>query len=292
MRKKMFEALRQSAFMGPSIVVYVTMILIPFLLGLYYSMTDWNGVSTVYRWVGFDNYRTTLLHDPDFAASFWFTIRLTFAIAVLMNLIGFGLAFLLTKKLRFRTAWRAVFFIPNVLGGLVLGFLWNFIFTKGFGAIGAATNWHLFKIAWLGNEHTAFWSLVIVSVWHGLGYVMVIYIAGLAGVPQEIREAAQIDGAGGWKMLTRITLPLIMASITICLFWTISSTLRIFDLNFSLTSGGPYGSTESVAMNIYKEAFGNSNFGLGSAKAVIFFCVVVVITSVQVILTKRREVEI
>ncbi len=290
MRKRLLEAIRQTVFMGPAVLVYLAVLLIPFLLGLYYSMTDWNGASASYSWVGFDNYRSALF-DPDFIRSFWFTIRLTLAIALLMNVIGFGLAFLLTKKLRFRNLWRAVFFVPNVLGGLILGFLWNFIFTKCFEAIGEATNWHLFTIPWLGNENTAFWSLVIVSVWHGLGYVMIIYIAGLAGVPAEIREAAQIDGAAGWTLLTRVTFPLIMASITVCLFWTISSTLRIFDLNYSLTSGGPFGSTESVAMNIYYEAFRDNHFGLGSAKAVIFFAVVVVITAAQVLLTKRKEVE-
>ncbi|MBB6636283.1 carbohydrate ABC transporter permease [Cohnella thailandensis] len=291
MRKSLFEAIRQTVFMGPAVLVYVTILLIPLLLGLYYSMTDWDGASSSYSWVGFGNYKEALLDDPDFVYSFWFTIKMTLVIALLMNLIGFGLAFLLTKKLRFRNLWRAVFFLPNVLGGLILGFLWNFIFTKVFEAIGEATNWPLFAIAWLGNEHTAFWSLVIVSVWHGLGYVMIIYIAGLVNIPTEIREAAQIDGATGWQSLTRITLPLIMASVTICLFWTISSTLRIFDLNYSLTAGGPFGSTESVAMNIYYEAFRDNNFGLGSAKAVIFFLVVVVITAVQVILTKRKEVE-
>jgi len=290
MRKRLLVAIRQTVFMGPAVLVYLAVLLIPFLLGLYYSMTDWNGASASYSWVGFDNYRSALF-DPDFIRSFWFTIRLTLAIALLMNVIGFGLAFLLTKKLRFRNLWRAVFFVPNVLGGLILGFLWNFIFTKCFEAIGEATNWHLFTIPWLGNENTAFWSLVIVSVWHGLGYVMIIYIAGLAGVPAEIREAAQIDGAAGWTLLIQVTFPLIMASITVCLFWTISSTLRIFDLNYSLTSGGPFGSTESVAMNIYYEAFRDNHFGLGSAKAVIFFAVVVVITAAQVLLTKRKEVE-
>ncbi|WP_372660902.1 carbohydrate ABC transporter permease [Cohnella sp.] len=291
MRKKTFEAIRQTVFMGPAVLIYAIVIMAPFLLGLYYSMTDWNGVSEVYSWVGLGNYKEIILQDSDFLASFWFTIRISVVITVLMNLVGFGLALLLMQKLRFRNVWRTVFFIPNVLGGLVLGFLWQFIFTKGFEAIGNATNLPLFQIAWLGAETTAFWAIVIVSVWHGLGYVLVIFIAGLSNVPQELREAAQVDGANGWVMLIRITLPLIMASITVCLFWTINSTFKIFDLNYSLTNGGPFKTTDSAAMNIYQEAFSNNNFGMGSAKAIIFFAAVVIITSIQVYLTKRKEIE-
>ncbi|WP_345773414.1 sugar ABC transporter permease [Paenibacillus sp. 19GGS1-52] len=290
MRNKTAEGLRQTVFMGPAIIVFAIVVFFPFIYGIYFSMTDWNGISIGHSWVGLDNYKY-LLKDTDFLRAFWLTARIAVVITLLMNIAGFGVALLLTRKLRYRNLYRTAFFLPNVLGGLVLGFVWQFIFTKGFELIGEKTGWTLFGIPWLGNSTTAFWALVIVSVWQGMGYVMVIYITGLSGISTELLEAAQVDRASTWVILTRIKLPLIMSSITVCLFWTINVAFKIFDLNISLTNGGPFRSTEFVTLNIYNEAFRNSNFGLGSAKAVTFFIAVALITSIQAYLTKRKEVE-
>ncbi len=284
--------LQQLIFLGPAIAVFAVIIVIPFALGIYYSLTDWNGVSGTVRWIGLDNFAAILTDDKDFAKSFWFTARFTVADVLLTNLLGFALAYLLAQPLKSRNLLRTVFFLPNVIGGLLLGFIWQFIFVKGFSTIGNATGISFFQLPWLGDSTTSFWALIIVSVWQGAGYLMVIYIAALTNVPKEVLEAAHIDGANRWQVLWNITIPLIMPAITICLFLTISWAFKMFDLNFSLTKGGPFRSTESVAMNIYLEAYQNNKLGLGTAKALIFFAVVALITTIQVTITKRREVEV
>ncbi len=182
--------------------------------------------------------------------------------------------------------------MPNVIGGLLLGFIWQFIFVKGFATIGELTQLAFFQLPWLGDAPTAFWGLIIVSVWQTAGYLMVIYIAGLSNVPRELTEAAYIDGATRFQTLRHITLPMIMPAVTVCLFLTISWAFKMYDLNVSLTQGGPFNSTQSVALNIYEEAFRNNRYGLGTAKALIFFVVVALITLVQVSITKKREVEV
>lgn len=283
--------MQQAFFVGPAILFYSIVIAIPFFFGIYYSMTSWDGVSGNAVWVGLNNFSTIFLKDPEFGQSFWFTTRFTLTAVILNNVIGFALAYLLSLPLKSRSAIRTIFFLPNVLGGLVLGFIWQFILVQGFPGIGKLTNLSFFTLPWLGTEATAYWALIIVSVWQGAGYLMVIYIAGLANVPKDLIEASVIDGAGKWQILKNIIIPLIMPTVTVCLFISISWTFKMFDLNYSLTSGGPYGSTESVAMNIYNEAFGNNRYGLGTAKALIFFVAVTFITLIQVKLTKSREVE-
>ncbi|KIL41654.1 ABC transporter permease [Gordoniibacillus kamchatkensis] len=285
------QPIQQTVFLGPALLVYAVVMVVPFLLGLYYSFTNWNGVSSHIGWVQLQNYKTILTDDPDFGRSFWFTARFTVAVVAISNALGFAIAYLLSKPMKTRNVLRTVFFMPNVLGGLLLGFIWRFILTQSFPAIGQATGIGFFKLAWLSTEATAFWGLVIVSVWQGAGYLMVIYIAGLTNVPSDMLEAAAIDGATGWQILRTIILPLIMPAVTVCLFLSISWTFKSFDLNFSLTQGGPFKSSQSVAMNIYYEAFKNNRYGLGTAKAFIFFVVVTVITMVQVSITKKREVE-
>jgi raffinose/stachyose/melibiose transport system permease protein len=291
-KKSLSQWMQQSVFVGPAALFFGVVIIIPFILGLYYSMTDWNGVSASMKWVGFENYKRILFDDPDFANSFWFTTRITITIVVLTNLFGFLIANLLVKKLRTRNMLRSVFFMPNVLGGLLLGFIWQFIFVRGFTTLGTYTDFFLFNLPWLGTEATAYWALVIVSVWQGIGYVMVIYIAGLSNVPAELIEAARVDGAKGLQVLRHVIVPMIMPSITVCLFWTINHTYKMYDLNYSLTNGGPFRSTESVSINIFMEAFVNNRYGLGTAKAIIFFVAVALITVIQVYFTKKREVHL
>ncbi|CAM4346341.1 sugar ABC transporter permease [Paenibacillus alkaliterrae] len=285
------QLMQQTVFVGPALFAYAIVMVLPFLLGLYYSFTNWNGVSSQIDWLGLKNYVTILTDDPDFGSSLWFTARFTFTVVLISNLLGFLIAYLLSKPMKSRNMLRTIFFMPNVLGGLLLGFIWRFIFTEGFAAIGESTHIGFFELPWLSTEASAFWGIVLVSVWQGAGYLMVIYIAGLTNVPSDMLEAAAIDGASGFQILRNIVLPLIMPAVTICLFLSISWTFKSFDLNFSLTQGGPFKSTESVAMNIYYEAFKNNRYGLGTAKAVIFFIVVTVITMIQVSITKKREVE-
>lgn len=283
--------LTYSAFVGPALVFFLVIQIIPFLMGLYYSFTSWNGVSSAVEWVGFDNYIRIFTDDQVFFQSFMFTTKFMFAAVVISNVIGFGFALLLNAALKTRNILRTVFFLPNVIGGLLLGFIWQFIFVKGFASLGNATDLSLFKMPWLGDEKTAFWGIVIVFAWQISGYMMVIYVAALQGVDTSLLEAAKIDGASNCTLLTRIIVPLILPAFTICFFLTISMAFKIFDLNISLTGGGPFNSTQSVAINIYQEAFQNNRYGLGTAKSILFFVIVAVFTTVQVMITKRKEVQ-
>jgi raffinose/stachyose/melibiose transport system permease protein len=283
--------LTYGAFVGPALLFFLLIQIIPFLMGIYYSFTSWNGVSSVAEWVGLENYIKILKNDPQFFDSFIFTTKFMLASVIISNLLGFGLALLLNAALKSKNLLRTVFFIPNVIGGLLLGFIWQFIFVKGFAAIGNLTDLSVFKLPWLGDEATAFWGIVIVFAWQISGYMMVIYIAALQGVDQTLLEAARIDGASSWTLLTKIIIPLILPAFTICFFLTISMAFKIFDLNISLTGGGPFNSTQSVAINIYQEAFQNNRYGLGTAKSILFFLVVAIFTTVQVMMTKKREVE-
>ncbi|SDY12592.1 raffinose/stachyose/melibiose transport system permease protein [Evansella caseinilytica] len=285
------KVLTYAAFVGPALLFFLVIQIIPFFMGIYYSFTSWNGVSSAVEWVGLDNYKRIFTNDQRFFDSFWFTTRFMFAAVIISNLIGFSLALLLNAALKTRNILRTVFFIPNVIGGLLLGFIWQFIFVRGFAAVGELTNIGFFQLPWLGDATTAFWGIVIVFAWQISGYMMVIYIAALQGVDTSLLEAAKIDGANAWQTLRRIIIPLILPAFTICFFLTIAMAFKIFDLNLSLTGGGPFNSTQSVAINIYQEAFTNNNYGVGSAKAIIFFVVVAIFTTVQVMITKNKEVE-
>lgn len=291
-KQRLSGMLQQTVFVGPAFLFFSLIVLVPFLMSMYYSFTEWNGVTSNVKWIGLDNFKQILTTDKDFHKAFWFTTRFTVTNVILANLLGFGLALLLSQALKTRNVLRTVFFLPNVIGGLLLGFIWQFIFIKGFSTIGELTQIAFFQLPWLGDAPTAFWGLIIVSVWQTAGYLMVIYIAGLANVPKELTEAATIDGATRWQALRHITIPMIMPSVTVCLFLTISWAFKMYDLNVSLTQGGPFNSTQSVALNIYEEAFRNNRYGLGTAKAFIFFIVVALITLIQVSLTKKKEVEV
>lgn len=283
--------LTYTAFVGPALLFFLVIQIVPFLMGLYYSFTSWNGVSSAVEWVGIENYKKIFSNDSAFHESFKFTTKFMLVAVIISNLIGFSFALLLNAALKTRNILRTVFFIPNVIGGLLLGFIWQFIFVKGFASLGNITDLAFFKMPWLGDEKTAFWGIVIVFAWQISGYMMVIYVAALQGVDNSLLEAAKIDGASGWAVLTKIIIPLILPAFTICFFLTISMAFKIFDLNISLTGGGPFNSTQSVAINIYQEAFQNNRYGLGTAKSIIFFVVVAVFTTFQVMLTKKKEVE-
>jgi len=280
-----------AAFVSPALLCFLLIQMIPFAVGISYSFTSWNGVSSAVDWVGLDNFKRIFTSDDKFMDSFLFTFRFTVVAVLVSNLIGLGLALLLNGALKSKNALRTVFFLPNVIGGLLLGFIWQFIFVKGFAAVGSATNLPFFQLPWLGDANTAFWGIVIVFAWQQSGYLMVIYIAALQGVDNSVIEAARIDGAGRLSVLRRIVLPLIAPAFTICLFLSMSHAFKIYDLNYSLTGGGPFNSTQSVAMNIYAEAFTNNHYGVGSAKAFVFFIVVAIVTLAQVMITKKREVE-
>lgn len=277
-------------FVSPAVVFFALIILVPFLRAIVFSFQDWNGISTVIRWIGLDNYRA-LLKDAGFYRSFAFTLKYVVVTTILVNLAGLALAVALNTALKTRNLLRTSFFLPHVIGSIIIGFIWQFIITQLFADIGRVTHWPLFMKNWLSLPGHAFWSLVMVTIWHSAGYYMVIYIASLQGVPKDLLEAASIDGAGSFKRFTRVVLPLIRPAMTINLFLAISNGFKAFDLNFALTKGGPFGTTESLALHIYLDAFTKNLFTYASAKAVVFFIVLASVTLVQVSLMKRREVE-
>ncbi|GIO36984.1 ABC transporter permease [Paenibacillus antibioticophila] len=289
--KRLSQFGQQLFFVGPAFAFFALVMIIPFLMGMYYSFTDWDGVSGQVSWVGFANFTKMFANDPDFWTSFWFTVRFTLLGVILVNAVGFFLAYFLTKPLKTRNLLRTIFFMPNVIGGLLLGFIWQFIFIKGFAALGDVTGWSFFQLPWLGDATTGYWAIVLVFVWQYSGYLMVVYIASLSNVPKEVLEAAEIDGANRFQVLKSIIAPLIMPAVTVCLFLAISWSFKMFDLNLSLTKGGPFKSTESVALNIYNEAFLNNRYGYGTAKALLFFVIVAGISLLQVWFTKSKEVE-
>jgi len=288
---KLRKLIPHLVFLGPSVIIFTIIVVVPFIQTLYYSFTDWNGISDEVHFIGLKNFIRIFSSKSTFLGSLWFTIGLALVIFILTNALALTLAVVLTSKLKGSNWFRAIFFLPNTIGGVVLGFIWRFIFVVGFAYIGKTFGLKLFQLQWLGTPLTAYTGLVIVSIWQNVGYVMVIMIAGLISVPQDLIEAAIIDGANAWRTLINVRLPLCMPYITICLFWTISSALKMFDLNVALTKGGPYGSTTSMALNIYNDAFANNKFGLATAEALIFAVILLIITGIQLFFSKKKELE-
>ena len=290
-RDRRQEAALDALFLGPAVILFSMIVVASFILGIYYAFTDWNGISLSSNWVGWENFRIIFTEDRQVGYSALFTLRLTLTAVVLSNVLGLGLALLVTRSIKFANGFRAIFFLPNVIGGIILGFIWRFIFTSAFPALGDLTGMAFFELPWLGDAFTGFWAIIIVFTWRTTGYLMVIYIAAIVAIDDSLIESAQMDGASAVQMFTRIILPLIVPAITICLFLMLSWATKIFDVIFSLTRGGPFAATEAFALNIYFEAFETNNYGLGSAKAVLFFIVVGIVTLIQVTLTKRLEIE-
>lgn len=284
------KALTYAVFVAPALFFFVLIIAVPFLRAILFSFQDWNGISPEIGWAGTRNFEG-IFNDKGFMKSFIFTVKYVVATTILLNLFAFILALLLNMPLKMKNALRTAFFMPYVIGSVIIGFIWQFIITQLFSEIGDATQWPLFMKNWLSLPDYAFWSLVLVTLWHSVGYYMIVYLAALQGVQADLLEAAEIDGAGRLKRLYHVVLPLIRPAMTINLFLAISNGFKAFDLNFALTEGGPFGTTESIALHIYLDAFTKNLFTYASAKAVLFFLILAVITLVQVGTMKRREVE-
>lgn len=278
-------------FTVPLLIIFTIIVLFPFFIGIYYAFFQWNGIgATPMVFNGFDNF-TRLLDDQRFLRSTWLTVLFTVLSVITVNAVGLIFALLVTSKLKLANLARTMLFMPYLIGGLILGYIWQFVFLDVFTLLGDVTGLDSIFFNWLNNEDFALFALVVVFTWQMAGYVMIVYIAGLQGIPGEVVEAAKIDGASGWQRFMRITVPLLMPAFTISLFLTLSYGFKIYDVNLSLTGGGPANATELFAMNIYNEIFGYNNYGYGQAKAIVFFVIVAAITLTQVYLTKKREVE-
>ncbi|HIY11666.1 MAG TPA: sugar ABC transporter permease [Candidatus Anaerofilum excrementigallinarum] len=277
-------------FALPGMFCFAAVVIVPFLYGVYLTLTDWNGVSSVKNFVGLSNF-VGVVQDSQFWTSLLLTFKYVVFVVVIVNVLAFGIAYLLTRGIKGQNFFRAGFFTPNLIGGIVLGYIWQFVFSRVFVSIGEATGWSLFEISWLSDPTKAFAALVIVSVWQLSGYMILIYVAGFMGLSPDVMEAADIDGASGLVKLTNIIIPLMMSSITICLFLTLSRAFMVYDVNLSLTAGAPYGTTEMAAMHVYEKAFTSRQFGVGQAEALILFVIVAIISGLQVYLTKKQEVD-
>ncbi len=224
--KRLSESVQQAVFVGPALLFFTLIVIVPFLMSWYYGFTNWDGVKSQVVWNGLDNFRKILLDDDGFRKSFWFTVQYTIVTVLLTNVVGFLFALLLTQPLKTRNVLRTMFFLPNVIAGLLLGFIWSFIFVRGFAAVGEVTGIGWFQLPWLGTAETAFWAMVIVSIWQVSGYLMVIYISSLFNMPR-ILSKQRISMGNRLQVLRSIIIPLIMPAVTVCLFLTISWTFKI-----------------------------------------------------------------
>lgn len=269
-------------FMLPTMIAFAIGFVWPFLWGIYLSFFKFKTLKFK-EFNGLNNY-ILAFQDNTFLNAFKFTAIFAVVSVILINLCAFALALALTSKVKGSTIFRTIFFMPNLVGGIVLAYVWKSILNELI---------HLMFDSQLVLETKyGFWSLIILLCWQQIGYMMIIYIAGLQNVPSEFKEAAVMDGANGWQILTKIIIPTVMPSITICLFLSLTNSFKLFDQNLALTGGSPNKTTEMMALNIYNSFYQSStNMGIGQAKAVVFFVIVVAISLIQLYFTKRKEVQ-
>ena len=269
-------------FILPTAAAFVLVFAVPFIMGIFLSFTRFTTVTNA-SWVGLENYIRAFTEDTDFLYSLGFTSLFTLVSVLTVNVFAFALALLLTRGIKGTNLFRGVFFMPNLIGGIVLGYIWNLLINGVLATIGVDITY---------KTEYGFWGLVLLTNWQLIGYMMVIYIAGLQNIPEDLIEAAAIDGASPAKTLFKVKIPMVMPSVTICMFLTLTNSFKMFDQNLALTAGAPERSTEMLALNIYNTFYGRAGWqGVGQAKAVIFFIIVAVIAIVQLKLTSRREIE-
>lgn len=268
-------------FVLPTLAAFTIVFAVPFILGLGLSFTEFTTVLDA-KWVAFANY-VKAFSNRDFLNALWFTVKFTVVSVITINVISFGLAALLTKGFKGTNIFRTVFFMPNLIGGIVLGYIWQLIINGILQNIGVTITY---------DAKYGFWGLVLMMNWQLIGYMMIIYIAGIQNIPSDLQDASKVDGANRRQTLRHVTLPLVMPSITICFFLTITNSFKIFDQNLALTAGAPSKQTAMLALDIYNTFYGKIGWeGVGQAKAVIFFIIVAAISFAQLIYTRNKEVE-
>lgn len=268
-------------FVLPTLIAFAFAFIVPFVMGVWLSFCSFKTITNA-QFVGVSNY-VKIFADRDFLNALWFTVRFSVISIITVNVFAFALALALTRKLRGTNLFRTVFFMPNLIGGIILGYIWqqmiNAVLLR-------------YEKTLVANAAYGFWGLVILTNWQLIGYMMIIYVAGLQNVSTELLEAAWIDGASAWQTLFKVKIPMVMPSITICLFLTMSNSFKMFDQNLALTAGAPSKRTAMLALDIYNTFYGRNGYeGVGQAKAVLFFLIVAAIALVQLVLTRRREVE-
>jgi raffinose/stachyose/melibiose transport system permease protein len=267
-------------FLGPTLIAFIIAFVIPFIAGILLSFSRFTTMTDVV-WVGFQNY-VRAFSNPDFLNALGFSALFTLVSVVIINTAAFFLALLLTRGFRGTNVFRTMIFMPNLIGGIVLGYIWQFIINGFLG---------IFGVTITVDPKYGFWGMIILTNWQFIGYMMIIFIAGIQNIPGDILEAAKIDGAGPLAVLGKIIVPLVMPSITITLFMTITNSFKMFDQNLALTAGGPGKRTAMIALDIYNTFYSRAGWeGVGQAKAMMFFLMVVVISLIQLSITRRREV--
>ena len=270
-------------FLLPTLLAFFISFLIPFVMGIGLSFTEFTTVTDA-RFVGLQNYIDIFVGNSDFVNAFWFTVKFTVVSVISVNLLAFILALFLTKGLRGTNFFRTAFFTPNLIGGIVLGYIWQLIINGVLAGMGVDLTY---------NASYGFWGLVVLMNWQMIGYMMIIYVAGLQNIPGELQEVASIDGANGWQTLRHITLPLVMPSVTICTFLTLSNSFKMFDQNYALTAGAPGKQTQMLALDIFNTFYGSvGQEGIGQAKGVLFFLLVSLIALIQLRITRSREADV
>ncbi|MBQ3162135.1 MAG: sugar ABC transporter permease [Oscillospiraceae bacterium] len=268
-------------FVLPTLIAFAAFFIVPFLMGIYLSFNKFTTVENA-QWVGFKNYALAF-SNADFLNALWFTAKFTVVSVVTVNIFAFLLALALTSAVRGKNVFRTIFFMPNLIGGIVLGYIWNLIINGVLNRFGVDLSY---------DPSYGFWGLVILTNWQLIGYMMVIYIAGLQNIPRDLHEASQIDGATRLQTLKNVTIPMLMPSVTICTFLTLTNSFKLFDQNLALTAGAPARKTSMLALDIYNTFYGRAGWqGVGQAKAVIFFLIVALIAFAQLKFTSSREVE-
>ena len=282
-KKEMQKAIKKyfPVFVLPTMIAFTIGFIAPFLLGIYLSFCKFTTVTDA-EFIGLGNYIKTL-GDAEFIHSLWYTALYTVVTVLLINVLAFAVAMLLTKGIKGTNIFRTVFFMPNLIGGIVLGYVWQLLLN------GILAN---FDRTLTYSEVYGFWGLVILVLWLQVGYMMIIYISGIQNIPGELIEAAKIDGANSWQILKNVTIPMVMPSITICTFLTLTNGFKLFDQNLALTNGAPSKMSELLALNIYNTFYGRAGWeGVGQAKAVEFFILVAIIALIQNKLTRSKEVQ-
>ncbi len=269
--------------------IFLAVLVYPFIQGFFLTFTNWNGFKYT-KFSGFDNYIKSF-KDPTFWNTLGFTLKFVVVSVILVNAVAFGLALLVTSQLKSSNIFRTFFFVPNLIGGVVLGVIWQFIFNTAITSVANKFNIPFFQTSWLNDTNKAFWALIIVTIWQSSGYMMIIYITGLISIEQDVIEAAKVDGASPLRMLTAIKMPLMAQAFTISLFLTMRAGFMAYDVNLALTGGGPFRTTELISMHIFQEAFAFGHFGTGQAKAVLMFFMVAIAALIQVRVSKRMEVQ-
>jgi raffinose/stachyose/melibiose transport system permease protein len=276
-------------FAGPGTFLFLGVVIVPFLYGLYLTMTSWDGISKTKPFVGMANFIAAFQDTAYWQAMGRTAIYSVFAV-ILINIVAFALAYLVTSGVKGQNFFRAGFFVPNLIGGIVLGYVWKFVFNRAFVAIGnAITNGTVPSL--LSTPNGAMFCLILVSVWQYAGYMMLIYVAGFMSVSKDVQEAAQIDGCNPMQTMRNVTIPLMRSSFVQCLFLSITRCFVVYDVNLSLTKGEPFNSSVMAAMHVYNQAFTYKNYGLGQAEALILFLVCAVVGVTQVMVGKKGEVD-